>query len=253
MKLFLLSLGLFILSSNSFAQKDSTKVLLASAKSAKAGMFLAKKANVIYPAILDEHKQEANEYVEKYSKTRKNYIVSIQKKSDAYFPKAIAILKKYNIPEEFVVLMAIESGFNGKIVSRAGATGYWQLMPAAAKHYGLKTSTNLANDERTNFVKSTHAAAKYLQDRKSELNNDWLLVAASYNCGAGKIQQVLRRVGNPNATFWDIKNYLPAETRNYVMKFIATSVLLLNYDNMQAEDLCFEDLWLPKVKGDINL
>ncbi len=253
MKLFLLSLSLFFLNSNSFAQKDTTKVLLASAKSAKAGMILIKKANVNFPAILEEHREEANEYVEKYSKTRKNNILSIQKKSDGFFPKAIAILKKYGVPEEFVVLMAIESGFNGKVVSRAGATGYWQLMSAAAKHYGLKTSANLANDERTNFVKSTHAAAKYLKDRKEELNDDWLLVAASYNCGAGKIQQVLRRVGNPNASFWDIKNYLPAETRNYVMKFIATSVLLENYDKLVRNDLCFEDIWMQRNPAEMKL
>ena len=43
------------------------------------------------------------------------------------------------------------------------------------------------SDDRTNFMKSTLVAARYLKDRCRNLNNDWLLIAASYNCGVGNV------------------------------------------------------------------
>jgi membrane-bound lytic murein transglycosylase D len=173
------------------------------------------------------------------------------------------------VPAEFAVLLALESAFNANAISSAGAVGYWQIMDDVAKEYGLKIvegqkkgtvsikdKKELANlkknkagkknptpvDERKNFLKSTHTAARYLKDRMRNLNNDWLLVAASYNWGVGNVWNALQRTGKINPDFWDIKNYLPTETKAYVMNFIALNVIFKNYKNFQLNNLCFKTI-----------
>ena len=74
------------------------------------------------------------------------------------------------------------------------------------------------------------------------LNNDWLLVAASYNWGVGNVWNAMERSGKKNPTFWDIKQQLPAETRSYVMNFIALNVIFKNYENFSSNKLCFNDV-----------
>ena len=51
----------------------------------------------------------------------------------------------------------------------------------------------------------------------------------------GKHEKIIKK----NPSFWDIKNYLPAETNAYVMNFIALSVLFNNYDNFIKKALNF--------------
>lgn len=206
-------------------------------------------SNVEFPSILADHVAESKEYVETFSKNRRDYIIRISNKGKKLLPKVASILKKYNLPQELKVLIAMESGFNATAKSGAGAYGYWQFMDVAAKEYGLKivefkdtAGQRLKKpDDRTNFQKSTNAAAKYLRDRRRNLNNDWLLIVASYNCGIGNVWDAIRSSGKANPTFWDVKRFLPAETRNYVMNFIALNVIFNNYDKFLKGTLQFND------------
>ena len=222
---------------------------------------IIRETNVIYPNILCGHEKESIGYVEKFSVSRKAYLIRTFKRSKKFFPKAVAILKKQNVPAEFAVLLALESGFNAGAVSGAGAVGYWQIMDDVAKEYGLKIAANenkispknklvskdknhkknkAAVDDRKNFIRSTYAAARYLKDRSRNLNGDWLLIAASYNCGVGNVWNAMEKSRKKDPTFWDIKNYLPAETRAYVMNFITLNVIFKNYENFAKNNLCFE-------------
>jgi len=114
-------------------------------------------------------------------------------------------------------LAVIESRLHTSAVSWAGAVGPWQLMPATARILGLRVNHKV--DERTNYIKSTHAAAKYLNSLYDQFG-DWLLVIAAYNGGAGNVLKAIRKSGSRN--FWDLQYYLPAESRNHVKKFIGT-------------------------------
>jgi hypothetical protein len=87
-------------------------------------------------------------------------------------------------------------------------------------------------DERKNLKRSTAAAARYLRDRFKNLNNDLLLVVASYNYGVGNIWNAMKESGKPDASFWDIKDQLPRETQLYVMNFITLNVLFNNHDQL---------------------
>ena len=121
------------------------------------------------------------------------------------------------MPLELKYLAVVESELNPKAVSRVGAVGPWQLMPATAKVLGLKITRKY--DERKNLKKSTKAAALYLRDLYTQYG-DWLLVLAAYNCGPRPVNSAIRRTGSRN--FWKLQNHLPAESRDHVKKYIAT-------------------------------
>lgn len=214
------------------------------------------EANVVFPELLKEHEEESLEYIEKFANSRRDYLIRMHTKSKKYFSKINTIFIRYGIPKEFCVLMALESAFNANAISSAGAVGYWQIMEDVAKEYGLRTlgldllkkpaqkpvkGKPAPADDRKNFVKATHAAGKYLRDRARNLDNDCLLMAASYNWGVGNVWNSLQRTGKKNAGFWDIKKYLPGETKAYVMNFIAMNVIFHNYDKFLKKELRFRD------------
>ena len=258
------------------ALKDTTQKLIAASKiPAKNIAFLIKEANVVYPEILQGHEEESLEYVEKFSKNRREYLVRTYNRSKNYFPKVQKILKRYDVPQEYAVLMALESCFKANAKSSAGAYGYWQFMDDVAKEYGLRVHTVVktthskahnknkkpfkssthkkAIDDRSNFIKSTNAAAKYLKDRSRNLDNDWLLIAASYNYGIGNVKNAMQKTGKANPSFWDIKKYLPAETKSYVMNFIALNVIFNNYDKFIKNELIFTDEYSRDIELDAVL
>ena len=152
------------------------------------------------------------EYVRKNTK-------SLEKMKDwgrPYFDLYDQILTSYGLPRELKYLSVIESHLRSGLVSWAGAVGPWQIMDFEAKRLGLKL---YPYDERTDYYKSTHAAAKLLRELYSQFG-DWLLVIAAYNAGAGRVNQAIKRSGSRD--FWDLQYFLPEETRNHVKKFIGT-------------------------------
>ncbi len=192
---------------------------------------------VSYPESLKNHRMETKAYIKAYSEKKRNYIVHIFNKGKKFFPKAIAILEEYGVPVELQMLPILESEFNAIAVSNAGAVGYWQFMGELAKEYGLHTTGK--NDERKNFTKSTIAAAKFFRDQLDYFNDDILLAVSAYNCGTGRVRSSIKKSGKPNADYWDIKKYLPAETRKFVMNFIALNVISANYTKFIDRKLDF--------------
>ncbi|MEO7531551.1 MAG: lytic transglycosylase domain-containing protein, partial [Sediminibacterium sp.] len=133
-----------------------------------------------------------------------------------YFDLYDNVLGLYGIPKEMKYLSVIESHLSSGLVSWAGAVGPWQLMGDEAKRFGLRTG-NI--DDRMDYYKSTHAAARLMKELYGEFG-DWLLVVAAYNGGSGRVRQAIRKSGSRD--FWDLQYYLPEETRNHVKKFIGT-------------------------------
>ncbi len=137
-----------------------------------------------------------------------------------YFNLYDAILPQYGVPKELKYLSVIESHLQSNLVSWAGAVGPWQLMGYEAKRFGLRTGMYF--DERTDYSKSTHVAAKLLKELYDEFG-DWLLVVAAYNGGAGRVKQAINFSGSRD--FWKLQYLLKEETRNHVKKYIATHYL----------------------------
>jgi membrane-bound lytic murein transglycosylase D len=156
-------------------------------------------------------------FVQTYIKNYGKKLERIKIWGKPYLDLYDGILSQYGLPIELKYLSVIESDLVAKAVSRAGAVGPWQIMDFEAKRLGLKVGGS--SDERSNYYKSTHAAAKILKGLYSQFN-DWLLVIAAYNCGAGRVRQAIRKSGSNN--FWSLQSFLPLETRNHVKKFIGT-------------------------------
>lgn len=182
-----------------------------------------------------------NEYVQNYidiytSPRRRTQMGRIIGLSKYYFPIYEKALREAGVPEEIKYLSIVESSLNPHAVSRVGATGLWQFMYATAKVYGLNMNNYV--DERKDPIQASYAAAAYLKDAYDEFG-DWLLAIAAYNCGKGNVWRAINKTGSYD--FWEIRRYLPAETRGYVPAFIAVAYSMnysKNHDIIQ-EDASF--------------
>jgi len=127
-----------------------------------------------------------------------------------------------------VWLAEVESGFDARAQSPAGAAGMFQIMPATAKDYGLSL---WPRDQRRQPESSALAAAKYLRALHDQFG-DWRLAVAAYNCGAGAVQKALSR--HRVKSYQRIATQLPAETQMYVPKVEAT---ILHREGRELEKL----------------
>ena len=173
------------------------------------------------------YNQHVQSYINRYVKKGKWTVPELLGRANWYFPIFEEILDAHQLPIELKYLTIIESALNPNAVSRSGATGIWQFMYNTGKMYGLEINSYV--DERRDPVKSTQAAALFMQDLYN-IYGDWNLVIAAYNCGPGTVNSAIRRSGG-KANYWEIYHLLPRETRNYVPAFIAVNYLF-NYYNL---------------------
>ena len=161
-------------------------------------------------------------YINMYIKRHK-LIANMLALHSYYGPMFIEELLKADLPLELQYLPVIESAINPNAVSRVGACGLWQFMPATAR--GLGMEINSLVDERRDPRVSTKNAVRYLK-QLYDIYGDWSLAIAAYNCGPGNVNKAMRRAGGGKLDFWEIYNYLPRETRGYVPAFIAANYVM---------------------------
>jgi hypothetical protein len=123
------------------------------------------------------------------------------------------ILREEGLPVELSAVVLVESGGVTTALSPKGARGVWQLMPDTARRYGLKVG--VGHDDRTDVVKSTHAASRYLKDLYATFA-DWSLALAAYNAGELKVMKAMKRGESRDYRSISGGGLLPLETRNYV-------------------------------------
>jgi membrane-bound lytic murein transglycosylase D len=239
----------------------------------KSSVFkLAKKYGVDYEVNKEMAETEANvdplpdgsdvplirnkavdEYIDFFSKTDRGrgFMDKSFYRSGKYFPLMRKILKFNNAPEELIYLSVQESGLNPTIVSRAGAVGLWQFMPSTGSAYGLFQDN--FRDDRRDFEKETDAAARHLKDLYKSFG-DWYLAFAAYNAGPGRINNAINKSGSKD--YWDIRQYLPGETKNYVPSILALSFIFRNPGDYGFKDIEYgQPLSFDRVniKGELSL
>lgn len=131
------------------------------------------------------------------------------------------------LPEALLFgILAQESGGKVHAVSRSGAAGPLQFMPATGAAYGLGISNGF--DTRYDPTLATRANVAYLNARFAELGNNLELAVAAYNGGEGRVARLYNSTGGKG--FWDPSVYsqLPPETRDYVPRVLAAAWLFLN-------------------------
>ncbi len=143
-------------------------------------------------------------------------------RSGRYLDLMKQIFREEGLPEDLVYTALIESSFKSNAYSRARAKGFWQFIAGTAKRYDLRMDWWV--DERSDFERSTRAAARYLKDLYG-MFGDWYLALAGYNAGEHKIAYGLNRSGVTN--FWDLAEtrYIRLETKNYVPAILAGMII----------------------------
>ncbi|WP_334110851.1 lytic transglycosylase domain-containing protein [Thermodesulfitimonas autotrophica] len=114
-----------------------------------------------------------------------------------------AAAARFGVRAELLRAVArVESGFNPRAVSRAGAQGIMQLMPDTTRALGVRDPFNPAEN--------IFAGAAYLRSLLDRFGGDEALALAAYNAGPGAV-----------ARYGGIPPY--AETRAYVAKVLQLS------------------------------
>lgn len=168
-----------------------------------------------------------------------------------YGPMIRTKLRERGMPEDLLYLAMIESGFSTRARSPVAATGLWQFMGPTARQYGLRIDSWV--DERRDPVEATDAALDYLEYLHGRYES-WYLAAAAYNWGPSRVSRVLRshadgRYGDEQI-YWEILDHLPRETRNYVPKILAATILARDAESygftfLRAEPYRFDRVWVP--------
>lgn len=180
------------------------------------------------PDIPVKFDQSVIQYLNYFRNTRggratiKNWI----EQSYRYRQMILSELKKNSLPSAILYIAMIESGFEIRTKSYAGAAGLWQFMKSGADIYGLRVNRWI--DQRYSAELSTVAVMDYFRDLYFRFGN-WHTALAAYNCGYGRMLQTMRRYSTDN--YWKMLTYenaLPRETRLYIPKLIAVALADLN-------------------------
>ena len=109
------------------------------------------------PSIMDmTYNDIVQKYIDQYTNRLRHSVSYILAASNFYIPIMEEALAFYKIPLELKYLPVIESAYNPRARSRAGAVGLWQFMPRTAVQYGLQINSLV--DERCEDALQHHVA-----------------------------------------------------------------------------------------------
>lgn len=169
-------------------------------------------------------------YVRLFSGSAKDHIQVELERGTRYEPMIRAKMREGGLPEDMYYLGLVESGWDPNAYSKAAAVGMWQFMTTTARDMGMRVDWWV--DERRDPVRSTTAAVRFIRDLKEQFGSLYL-AAAAYDGGPGRIARGLSRYADDfeGTTGDDLffaladKNYLRAETREYVPQLIAAALI----------------------------
>jgi len=114
--------------------------------------------------------------------------------------------KKYSVDADLIFsVIAAESNFNPRVISRRGARGLMQLLPATGTRFGVKDIFDPAQN--------IDAGTQYLRDLMARYQGDLVLTLAAYNAGPGAVQRY-GRVPPYNETI----SYVRAIRKTYALR-----------------------------------
>lgn len=112
-------------------------------------------------------------------------------RSGRYIDEIRRIFRTWGLPEELVYLPHVESSYNWRAVSKAGAVGVWQFTKSTGKIF---LTVDDAIDERRDPLLSAEAAARLLK-RNFEVTGKWPLAVTAYNHGLLSIRNAMETLG----------------------------------------------------------
>lgn len=189
---------------------------------------------------------KAREKLRSQTGLRDRFRTALQR-SGAYLSYMEDIFLSYQLPLELTRLVFVESMFTNKALSKTGAAGLWQFMPATARRY---MKLNEWVDERLDPFIATDSAARLLQ-ANYDLLGSWPLAINAYNTGAGRMKQAIRRLGTDDIGI--IINKFTGRgygfaSRNFYPEFIAALQVADNYRQLFGELLVYEPITYEMIK-----
>ncbi len=181
--------------------------------------------NVTIPLVDNEFVQNGITFLTQDDRGRR-FLTKCLERSTRWFPMMKRYAAQEGVPEEIIYLAMIESALNPNAFSKAKAVGMWQFIRSTGERYDLNAESSVWLDERRDPEKATIAAMRHLRDLFTDFQ-DWHLALAAYNCGAGGVKRAIKRSGLENPDFWQIRPFLPKETRNYIPLYIATAKIAM--------------------------
>ncbi len=148
-------------------------------------------------------------------------------RSRRYLKRIREEFRRMDLPEALAYLPHVESSFNSRARSSAGAVGLWQLMPGTARP-ALRVDRRV--DERTHPYKATRVAGEYLQHAHETLGS-WPLAITAYNYGLTGTMRAVEAVGSTDLAHiiarHDGGNFGFA-VRNFYAQFVAAAHIAEN-------------------------
>lgn len=139
-------------------------------------------------------------------------------RSGKYLAQFRQIFTAQGLPPELVYLPHVESSFNPKAYSKAGAAGLWQFTRSTGKDYLV---INELVDERYDPYLATEAAARLLKENYAALQS-WPLAITAYNYGRAGMMRAVQARGNYEKIFTSYnQGYFKFAARNFYSEFLA--------------------------------
>lgn len=139
-------------------------------------------------------------------------------RSGAYMHSIKKIFISYGLPAELAYLPHVESSYNPKAYSKAGATGIWQFTRTTGRQYMI---INRIIDERNDPLLSTRAAARFLKSSYRKFGS-WPLALTAYNYGQAGVARALRKRKNYENIFNNHRTRMfRFASRNFYSEFLA--------------------------------
>lgn len=174
--------------------------------------------------------------------------------SGKYMEEMRRIFSERGLPPQLTMIPFIESAFNLKAYSHAGAAGIWQFIEATGKRY-LRIDEFV--DERYDPILGAYAAATHLANEFKFLKS-WPMTVNAYNTGPGRMLQAKRQLGTTDISkiikFFKGSGY-GKDSKNYFPEFLAAVHIYENQEEFfgeikKAGPEKFEFMALP---GDMNI
>jgi membrane-bound lytic murein transglycosylase D len=158
---------------------------------------------------------------------RESFLKGLEQ-SGMYIDEIFAIIKKQHLPLRLAYLPHVESSFNIKAVSKAGAVGLWQFMATTGKQF---LDIDRYIDERRDPILSTEAALQLLKQNYNELHS-WPLAITAYNYGLAGIKRAVRTIGSKDISVIIKKHKSKSfqfASKNFYSCFLAACEIDENY------------------------